>query len=108
MSEQAKKKKMSAKVMNAVGLVFVLLMVAMVEGQVICNVPIADLMACRPAVTPPNPAKPSQACCSALSHANFECLCGYKNSQVLPSLGIDPNLAMQLPRKCNLPNAPTC
>uniref|UniRef100_A0A2P2NFQ4 Lipid binding protein n=1 Tax=Rhizophora mucronata TaxID=61149 RepID=A0A2P2NFQ4_RHIMU len=78
------------------------------NAQTICNVPYAGLMACKPSVTPPNPPPPTANCCSALSHADLHCLCSYKSSSVLPSLGIDPNLAMQLPAKCNLPHAPTC
>ncbi|GLT47149.1 hypothetical protein SLA2020_208630 [Shorea laevis] len=78
------------------------------EGQSICNIPLSSLMACRPAVTPPNPAAPTATCCSVLTKANLSCLCSYKNSKLLPQLGIDPNLAVQLPAKCKLPNAPTC
>ncbi|TKY50536.1 putative lipid-transfer protein DIR1 [Spatholobus suberectus] len=79
-----------------------------VNGQTICNVSVAGLMACRPAVSPPNPTPPSQDCCNVLSHADLRCLCSYKNSTLLPSLGIDPNLAMQLPAKCNVPHPPHC
>lgn len=54
-------------------------------------------MACKSAVsTPPNPLE----CCSGVKHADMHCLCSYKNSNLLPSLGIDPKLAMQLPQKC--------
>ncbi|TXG72907.1 hypothetical protein EZV62_001486 [Acer yangbiense] len=74
----------------------------------ICNISVSDLMKCKPAVTPPNPTQPTADCCSALSHADLHCLCGYKNSKLLPSFGIDPNLAIQLPRKCNLPHPPNC
>ncbi|EEF32699.1 putative lipid-transfer protein DIR1 [Ricinus communis] len=77
------------------------------NAQSVCNVPISGLMACKPAVTPPNPSAPTSACCSALTHADMRCLCSYKNSNVLPSLGIDPNLALQLPPKCKLPR-PNC
>ncbi|KAL6970857.1 hypothetical protein U1Q18_030535 [Sarracenia purpurea var. burkii] len=82
--------------------------VRMLNAQSICNVPIAGLTACRPAVTPPKPSPPSPTCCAALSGANFKCLCSYKNSSLLPSLGIDPNLALQLPAKCKLRNPPNC
>ncbi|KAI4334797.1 hypothetical protein L6164_013506 [Bauhinia variegata] len=78
------------------------------NAQTICNVSVAGLMACKPAVTPPKPAAPSGNCCSALSHADLRCLCSYKNSKLLPSLGIDPNLAMQLPGKCHLPHPANC
>ncbi|KAK9283505.1 hypothetical protein L1049_011751 [Liquidambar formosana] len=78
------------------------------NAQTICNVSGGGLMSCKPAVTPPNPSPPSAACCSAISHADLRCLCSYRNSKLLPSLGIDPNLAMQLPDKCNLPHPAHC
>ncbi|XP_044498704.1 putative lipid-transfer protein DIR1 [Mangifera indica] len=78
------------------------------DAQTICNMPAAGLMACKPSVTPPNPSQPTATCCSALAHADMRCLCNYKNSNVLPSLGIDPNLAMQLPQKCKLPHPANC
>ncbi|KAH8489443.1 hypothetical protein Peur_059036 [Populus x canadensis] len=74
----------------------------------ICKMPVAGLMSCKPSVTPPNPTAPSADCCSALSHADINCLCSYKNSSLLPSLGIDPKLAMQLPGKCKLPHPANC
>ncbi|PIN19315.1 hypothetical protein CDL12_04986 [Handroanthus impetiginosus] len=85
---------------------FVILRVS--NAQMICNMSVASLMACKPSAVPPNPPPPSATCCSALSHANMPCLCSYKNSKILPSLGIDPNLAMQLPQKCKLPNTAKC
>ncbi|GMP71302.1 hypothetical protein CsSME_00029770 [Camellia sinensis var. sinensis] len=88
--------------------IVVLLLVAITNAQTICNVSMDGLTACKPSVTPPNPTPPSATCCSALSHANMQCLCSYKNSKLLPSLGIDPNLALQLPAKCKLPNPPNC
>lgn len=78
------------------------------KAQGICNVSGEGLMSCRPSVTPPNPTAPTSQCCRALSHADMACLCTYKNSQLLPSLGIDPKLAIQLPQKCRLPNIPPC
>ncbi|KAL4593943.1 hypothetical protein ACB092_M005200 [Castanea dentata] len=62
------------------------------NAQTICNVSVSGLMACKSAVTPPNPTTPSTDCCTALSHADLRCLCSYRNSNLLPSLGIDPNL----------------
>ncbi|CAK9142604.1 unnamed protein product [Ilex paraguariensis] len=76
------------------------------HAQNICNISSEGLMACKPSVTPPNPTPPSATCCSALSHADMSCLCSYKNSSLLPSLGIDRKLAMQLPDKCKLPHPP--
>ncbi|XP_019193273.1 PREDICTED: putative lipid-transfer protein DIR1 [Ipomoea nil] len=78
------------------------------EAQTICNMSGKDLMACKPSVTPPKPPPPSPNCCSALGHADMRCLCSFKNSKLLPSLGIDPNLAMQLPEKCKLPHPAHC
>ncbi|KAF8388512.1 hypothetical protein HHK36_027186 [Tetracentron sinense] len=97
-------------------LAIVALVVALVIGnevmvsnsQTVCNITVAGLMACKPAVSPPNPVPPTAVCCSALSKADLHCLCSYKKSNVLPSLGIDPNLAMQLPAKCNLPKPNNC
>ncbi|XP_022138173.1 putative lipid-transfer protein DIR1 [Momordica charantia] len=78
------------------------------EAQTLCNMSIVGLYACRPSVTPPNPTPPSANCCTALSHADLHCFCAYRNSGALPSLGIDPNLALKLPEKCKLPNSPNC
>ncbi|CAK9155761.1 unnamed protein product [Ilex paraguariensis] len=77
-------------------------------AQTICNMSGADLMACKPSVTPPNPTPPSPQCCSGLSRADLRCLCSYKNSKLLRSLKIDPNLALQLPDKCKLPHPAQC
>ncbi|XP_022853203.1 putative lipid-transfer protein DIR1 [Olea europaea var. sylvestris] len=82
--------------------------IEVLNAQTICNMSGAGLMACKPAATPPTPPPPSSACCSALSHADLRCLCSYKNSKLLPSLGVDPNLAMQLPAKCKLPHPAKC
>ncbi|XVF84377.1 hypothetical protein PTKIN_Ptkin17bG0031800 [Pterospermum kingtungense] len=95
------------------GLAFIVMLVMVLgigrtNGQSICNMPASGLMACKPAVTPPNPPPPTSTCCSALSHADMSCLCSYKNSNLLPSLGIDPNLAMQLPSLCKLPHPANC
>ncbi|XP_019193188.1 PREDICTED: putative lipid-transfer protein DIR1 [Ipomoea nil] len=78
------------------------------HAQSVCNMSREALMSCRPAVTPPNPPPPSAACCTAISHADIGCLCSYKNSSWLPSLGVDPNLAMTLPKKCKLSTATSC
>ena len=89
--------------------VAVLLLLAVAnDAQTICNLKVSDLMECKPAVTPPNPPPPTSSCCAALSHADMRCLCSYKNSKLLPSLGIDPNLAMKLPTTCKLPHPAKC
>ncbi|MBA0628631.1 hypothetical protein Golax_021584, partial [Gossypium laxum] len=93
------------KGLQALILAMVMVMaIATTDAQSICNMPASGLMACKPAVTPPNPPPPTSTCCSALSHADMRCLCSYKNSKLLPSLGIDPNLAMKLPSLCKLPH----
>lgn len=74
----------------------------------LCNVTEDGFTACKPSVTPPNPVPPSPECCNAVSGADFKCLCSYKNSFMLPSLGIDPDLALALPAKCNLPSPSEC
>ncbi|WCJ41494.1 hypothetical protein M5689_022362 [Euphorbia peplus] len=91
-----------------IGVMLISIGIGRSHAQTICNVPISGLMGCRPAITPPNPTLPTAGCCSALAGADLRCLCSYKNSTLLPSLGIDPNLALQLPAKCHLPHTPNC
>ncbi|KAG6593049.1 putative lipid-transfer protein DIR1, partial [Cucurbita argyrosperma subsp. sororia] len=75
----------------------------------VCGVSQDGLTACKPWVTKPCPTElPPAACCDGLSKADFGCFCNYKHSLVLPSLGIDPDLALALPAKCSLPNSPSC
>ncbi|XVF72332.1 hypothetical protein PTKIN_Ptkin12aG0112700 [Pterospermum kingtungense] len=93
--------------------VLMMIMVALMveEGTraiTLCDMNDKGLQACKPSVTQPNPVDPSTQCCEALEAANLTCLCSYKNSFLLPSLGIDPQLAMALPPKCNLQMPPTC
>ncbi|KAK4748498.1 hypothetical protein SAY87_015084 [Trapa incisa] len=76
--------------------------------QTIYNVALLGVIAYKPATTSPNPPPSTASCCSALSQANMRCLCSYKNSNILLYLGIDPNLAMQIPTKCNLPQLTSC
>ncbi|XP_030454655.1 putative lipid-transfer protein DIR1 [Syzygium oleosum] len=78
------------------------------EAITLCKMSDDQLMACKPAVTNPNPAEPTTECCTGLSAADLSCLCSYKNSAVLPALGIDPNLAMGLPAKCGLTPPANC
>ncbi|TYK16954.1 putative lipid-transfer protein DIR1 [Cucumis melo var. makuwa] len=99
------------KAMKVVVLALVLMVVNNIgfgEAQSICNMPIAGLYACRPAVTPPNPTAPTAQCCMALGQADLHCFCAYRNSGALSSFGIDPNLAMQLPKRCNISKSPNC
>ncbi|XP_022156089.1 putative lipid-transfer protein DIR1 [Momordica charantia] len=90
--------------------VAVLVSLAGISGAVnVCGVDEDGLTACKPWVTKPCPTDPPPvACCNGLSKADFGCFCNYKNSLVLPSLGIEPNLALALPAKCGLPSAPPC
>ncbi|KAF6145838.1 hypothetical protein GIB67_028833 [Kingdonia uniflora] len=74
----------------------------------LCNLSKDDLISCKPSVTEESPVDPTSQCCSAMSKADLPCLCGYKNSMFLPSLGIDPAMAMQLPVKCKLIPPTTC
>ncbi|GAB4841503.1 hypothetical protein Ancab_022219 [Ancistrocladus abbreviatus] len=78
------------------------------QGFSLCDMNHGGLLACKPAVTKPNPAVPSADCCRALTGANLTCLCSYKSSLLLPSLGIDPDLCVTLPAKCNLQTPSNC
>ncbi|KAL1816907.1 hypothetical protein DCAR_0521316 [Daucus carota subsp. sativus] len=93
---------------KVVWLVMVVAMVVKMEAIDLCNMSEDGLMACKPAVTAPEPADPTAECCQALSGADLSCLCSYRNSFVLPSLGIDPDLALALPSKCNLTPPANC
>ncbi|RWR87184.1 putative lipid-transfer protein DIR1 [Cinnamomum micranthum f. kanehirae] len=73
----------------------------------LCGMTDEGIEACRPSIRTDDPVDPSVDCCGALSKADIPCLCSYKNSVMLPSLGIDPNAALQVPAKCNLP-PPQC
>lgn len=77
-------------------------------GVSLCKMDEDGLMACKPSVTKPNPVDPSDDCCKALFAADLDCLCSYRNSMLLPALGIDPELAMGLPAKCGLPVPAGC
>ncbi|KAG9149538.1 hypothetical protein Leryth_014326 [Lithospermum erythrorhizon] len=89
--------------------VMVLVMVEGKMGMELCNMDENGIRACRPYVTQPNPMEdPSEECCGALTKADLQCLCGYRNSFLLPSLGIDPALALALPKKCGLTPPTDC
>ncbi|XP_057734821.1 putative lipid-transfer protein DIR1 [Arachis stenosperma] len=91
--------------------IMALSVVAMLDGcmaQSFCNTSLPELFKCKPAVTPPNPSPPTPECCAVVSKADLKCLCGLKNSPLVPTLGIDLNLAFQLPAKCNLSLPPQC
>uniref|UniRef100_A0A7N0ZWY4 Bifunctional inhibitor/plant lipid transfer protein/seed storage helical domain-containing protein n=1 Tax=Kalanchoe fedtschenkoi TaxID=63787 RepID=A0A7N0ZWY4_KALFE len=82
------------------------LLAAHTANAQICNMKTEGLMSCKPAVTAPNPLPPTDACCAALAHGDMDCLCGFKHSRMLSALGIDSDLAMQLPDKCGVKHAP--
>lgn len=89
--------------------VLVLVMVAATaNSQTICNISIAGLESCVPAAQPPNPPPPTPECCAAMQDADYCCLYAYKNSPVLRSFGVDPNLALQIPDKCGIPHPSQC
>ncbi|XP_050147309.1 putative lipid-transfer protein DIR1 [Malus sylvestris] len=71
------------------------------SDQRFCRMTKEGLNACALSVNGANPQPPSALCCTALSYADFGCLFK-KYSNFLSAYGIDPNLAMQLPAKCNL------
>ncbi|KAL6211595.1 hypothetical protein ACLB2K_016818 [Fragaria x ananassa] len=85
------------------------------QGQSsICRMTKDGFLACAPSVTASAtpgfiPAAPTAECCSALSVADFPCLCFFmRNSKILNAYGVDPSLAMQLPAKCNLARSVHC
>ncbi|XP_050203882.1 putative lipid-transfer protein DIR1 [Mercurialis annua] len=77
------------------------------NAQSICNMSFSGLLSCRPAVISPNPSPPTSDCCSVLAQGDMNCLCSSGDANLLPAFGIDPNLALQLPDKCNLTH-PNC
>ncbi|OMO94110.1 hypothetical protein CCACVL1_06165 [Corchorus capsularis] len=88
-------------------LVLIIMVVALMgEGSSrameLCKMDDAGLAACKPSVSQPNPVDPSSDCCDALKGADLTCLCSFKNSNWLPTFGIDPTLALSLPPKCHL------
>ncbi|XP_078156504.1 putative lipid-transfer protein DIR1 [Carex rostrata] len=76
--------------------------------QKICNITEQELEECKPSVSGSDPPPPSTECCDAMKNADLPCLCSYKNSAFLPALGIDPDLAMQLPAKCGIKAPDNC
>lgn len=78
------------------------------KAMTLCNVTDDGFTACKPSVTSPDPVAPSPKCCEAVTGADLQCLCSYKNSFLLPSLGIDPDLVLALPAKCNVSSPANC
>ncbi|KFK39218.1 hypothetical protein AALP_AA3G214900 [Arabis alpina] len=78
-------------------------------GQNLCGMTYTGLYSCKPYVQTKDPLTtpidPKGPCCTALSTANFHCLCEHKDSPFVSD--IDFHLAVKLPEKCGLPAA-TC
>ncbi|KAK9091947.1 hypothetical protein Syun_026858 [Stephania yunnanensis] len=95
----------------SMNLVFLMVMLVVVvgiggaNGVAICGMESSELAQCLPAVRPPG-APPTPGCCGVMHHADLHCLCTFK--AVLPGLGIDPALAMALPKKCGIAAPPEC
>jgi len=100
--------KMNARVVALLLVIEVLLMVAAIDALNLCGVSLPDVAKCKPAVTPPPPPtpEPTAECCAVVAKADLKCLCRHKG--LLPPLGIDPDLALQLPAKCKLNQTPPC
>ncbi|KAK9138575.1 hypothetical protein Sjap_009169 [Stephania japonica] len=99
--------------MRKVGQVLVVTLVvfAIVDGMAafsLCNMSGDDLELCKPAVTKDNTKPPTKACCDVLSKADLDCFCQYKDSFLMSSFGVDPDLAVALPPKCNLTTPASC
>ncbi|KAK7256164.1 hypothetical protein RIF29_29601 [Crotalaria pallida] len=103
---------MEGKWVVALQLMVIMMMASMLnvsKSMSLCNMSEDGLNACKPSVTQPNPVDPpSPQCCQAITGADLNCLCSYKNSPELPLLGIDPTLATSLPVKCNLTPPANC
>ncbi|XP_022152678.1 protein LIM3 [Momordica charantia] len=57
------------------------------------------LLPCRPSVAPFRAIPPTEACCKAVKTLGQPCLCVLVNGP--PIAGVDRDLAMLLPEKCN-------
>ncbi|KMT00485.1 hypothetical protein BVRB_9g217850 [Beta vulgaris subsp. vulgaris] len=77
-------------------------------GHIICQMTQQGFEACLPSVTKTNHVPPSKPCCSAVSKANFRCLCKHRDSPLLAAYGVSPALAMALPSKCNVKTSFKC
>ncbi|XP_078446160.1 putative lipid-transfer protein DIR1 [Wolffia australiana] len=87
----------------------VMAMAAEVGALDICNIDAEKLAQCLPAIRGGGtPVPPNKECCGALRSADLPCLCRYKGNVILKSVGIDPELAAQLPTKCGLNAPPEC
>ncbi|KAI3441325.1 AAI domain-containing protein [Psidium guajava] len=72
-------------------------------GSAMCGMSKEGFEACKPSVSISNPTEPTRGCCSALADADLNCLCFFKYARTLmQTYQINPDLATQLPVKCNL------
>ncbi|KAF8409663.1 hypothetical protein HHK36_005742 [Tetracentron sinense] len=89
--------------------VVVMVLIAILGGAKamnICNMDSNQLAECLPAMRGPSPSPPTKGCCAVMRVADMHCLCTYK--YLLPTVGVDPALAMALPKKCGLNPPPEC
>ncbi|KAL3636720.1 hypothetical protein CASFOL_019019 [Castilleja foliolosa] len=96
---------MAKQITNTLVLILALA-AAVVNGDVatapstICNVKVAELAECLPAITGELPPRPTSKCCSVVRKTNLRCLCKYKSE--FAKFGVDPKNALALPKKCKL------
>ncbi|XP_034212899.1 putative lipid-transfer protein DIR1 [Prunus dulcis] len=86
--------------------IFLIALVGGARAVSICNIDSAKLNECRPAVTGNSPKPPTKKCCDVVHQANLPCLCNYKSA--FPAFGINPALAMALPKKCGMSTPREC
>jgi Probable lipid transfer len=90
---------------RAITLACIMILFSVGDGRATkdCKVDKVGLISCLPAISGTHPDRyPSPDCCNALKSADLPCLCSYKNSPDLKKLGIKPDLAVKLPKKCHL------
>ncbi|OWM81338.1 hypothetical protein CDL15_Pgr007376 [Punica granatum] len=90
----------------ALALALVLFVFAVADATEICKIDTAELAECLPAVTGKSPPRPTRKCCGIVRRADMHCLCQYRS--VLPAMGIPPENAFALPKKCGLKARPKC
>ncbi|KAL4192849.1 hypothetical protein AMTRI_Chr06g196300 [Amborella trichopoda] len=92
-------------------MVVVVFLALVIESKAqICGRSQDGFKACQPSVSgsASTSTDPSKGCCKAIGSADLGCLCSYRHSILLPSLGINPDHAMKLPAKCSLTTPPQC
>ncbi|KAH7670526.1 Bifunctional inhibitor/lipid-transfer protein/seed storage 2S albumin protein [Dioscorea alata] len=74
------------------------------DGSGFCNMTQKGIVACKPVMTiGADPAMPvADDCCTALRVANIPCLCAQRSNPMIKYFGIDPNLALSIPSRCNI------